>query len=220
MNRKGYSVIIILYTIVNIIALVSFNISNENLYYKEENKVIAKSSEKAENYNKEITTGIEKENMDANTSQDLIKNNGVNETSVSDEELKKRRIEANRERQNQLNQIYKSDNEIVKTDEIEFDKYNKQVKEKIKVMKVPPEELIDELTISEKAKIIGICKALNEEDYSEINEFLTYNNERLAVLRTLNVIERKVDEEQIEELKKIFSKYIDMDKVEGNTLYK
>jgi len=216
MNRKGYSVIIILYTIVNIIALVSFNISNENLDYKEENKVIAKSSEKAENYNKEITTGIEKENMDASTSQDLIKNNGVNETIVSDEELEKRRIEANRERQNQLNQIYKSDNEIVKIDEIEFDKYNKQVKEKNKVMKVPPEELIDELTISEKAKIIGICKELNEADYSEINEFLTYNNERLAVLRTLNVIERKVDEEQIEELKKIFSKYIDMDKVEGN----
>ncbi|MBE6060829.1 MULTISPECIES: hypothetical protein [unclassified Clostridium] len=216
MNRKGYSVTIILYTIVNIIALVSFNISNENLDYKEENKVIAKSSEKAENYNKEITTGIEKENMDANTSRDLIKNNGVNETIVSDEELKKRRIQANRERQNQLNQIYKSDNEIVKIDEIEFDKYNKQVKEKNKVMKVPPEELIDELTISEKAKIIGICKDLNEEDYSEINEFLTYNNERLAVLRTLNVIERKVNEEQIEELKKIFSKYIDMDKVEGN----
>ncbi len=216
MNRKGYSVTIILYTIVNIIALVSFNISNENLDYKEENKVIAKSSEKAENYNKEITTGIEKENMDANTSRDLIKNNGVNETIVSDEELKKRRIQANRERQNQLNQIYKSDNEIVKIDEIEFDKYNKQVKEKNKVMKVPPEELIDELTISEKAKIIGICKDLNEEDYSEINEFLTYNNERLAVLRTLNVIERKVNEDQIEELKKIFSKYIDMDKVEGN----
>lgn len=216
MNRKGYSVTIILYTIVNIIALVSFNISNENLDYKEENKVIAKSSEKAENYNKEITTGIEKENTDANTSRDLIKNNGVNETIVSDEELKKRRIQANRERQNQLNQIYKSDNEIVKIDEIEFDKYNKQVKEKNKVMKVPPEELIDELTISEKAKIIGICKDLNEEDYSEINEFLTYNNERLAVLRTLNVIERKVNEEQIEELKKIFSKYIDMDKVEGN----
>lgn len=216
MNRKGYSVIIILYTIVNIIALVSFNISNENLDYKEENKVIAKSNERVENYNKEITTGIEKDNIDRDTSQDLIKNNGVNETIVSDEELEKRRIEANRERQNQLNQIYKSDNEIVKVDEIEFDKYNKQVKEKNKVMKVPPEELIDELTISEKAKIIGICKELNEEDYSEINEFLTYNNERLAVLRTLNVIERKVDEEQIEELKKILSKYIDMDKVEGN----
>ncbi len=216
MNRKEYSVIIILYTIVNIIALVSFNISNENLDYKEENKVIAKTGEKAENYNKEITTGIEKENMDANTSQDLIKDNEINETIVLDEELEKRRIQANREKQNQLNEMYKSDYEIVKIDEIEFDKYNKQVKEKNKVMKVPPEELIDELTISEKAKIIGICKELDEEDYSEINEFLTYNNERLAVLRTLNVIERKVDEEQIEELKKIFSKYIDMNKVEGN----
>ncbi|WP_346869040.1 hypothetical protein [Clostridium sp. UBA5119] len=216
MNRKEYSVIIILYTIVNIIALVSFNISNENLDYKEENKVIAKTGEKAENYNKEITTGIEKENMDVNTSQDLIKDNEINETIVLDEELEKRRIQANREKQNQLNEMYKSDYEIVKIDEIEFDKYNKQVKEKNKVMKVPPEELIDELTISEKAKIIGICKELDEEDYSEINEFLTYNNERLAVLRTLNVIERKVDEEQIEELKKIFSKYIDMNKVEGN----
>ncbi len=216
MNRKEYSVIIILYTIVNIIALVSFNISNENLDYKEENKVIAKTGEKAENYNKEITTGIEKENMDVNTSQDLIKDNEINETIVLDEELEKRRIQANREKQNQLNEMYKSEYEIVKIDEIEFDKYNKQVKEKNKVMKVPPEELIDELTISEKAKIIGICKELDEEDYSEINEFLTYNNERLAVLRTLNVIERKVDEEQIEELKKIFSKYIDMNKVEGN----
>ncbi len=216
MNRKGYSVIIILYTIINIIALVSFNISNENLDYKEENKVIAKTGEKAEIYNKEITTGIEKENMNANTSQDLIKDNEINEAIVLDEELEKRRIQANREKQNQLSEMYKSDYEIVKIDEIEFDKYNKQVKEKNKVMKVPPEELIDELTISEKAKIIGICKELDKEDYSEINKFLTYNNERLAVLRTLNVIERKVDEEQIEELKKIFSKYIDMNKVEGN----
>lgn len=213
MNRKGYSVIIILYTIVNITALVSFNISNDSLNYKEESKVTAKNNEKDENYDREISNDIEKNNIDGNTSQDLIKDN---ETIALDEELEKRRIQANRERQKQLDEMYKSDNEIVKIDELEFDKYNKQVKEKSKVMKVPPEKLIDELTISEKAKIMGICKDLNKEDYSEISEFLTYNDERLAVLRTLNVIERKVDDEQIEQLKKIFSKYIDMEKVEGN----
>ncbi len=216
MNRKGYSVIIILYTILNITALVSFNISNDSLNYKEESKVIAKSNEKDENYDKEIPNDIEKNNIDGNTSQDLIKDNEINETIALDEELEKRRIQANRERQKQLDEMYKSDNEIAKIDELEFDKYNKQVKEKSKVMKVPPEELIDELTFSEKAKIMGICKDLNKEDYSEISEFLTYNDERLAVLRTLNVIERKVDDEQIEQLKKIFSKYIDMEKVEGN----
>lgn len=216
MNRKGYSVIIILYTIVNITALVSFNISNDSLNYKEESKVIAKSNEKDENYDKEIPNDIEKNNIDEYTSQDLIKDNETNETIALDEELEKRRIQANRERQKQLGEMYKSDNEIVKIDELEFDKYNMQVKEKSKVMKVPPEELIDELTFSEKAKIMGICKDLNKEDYSEISEFLTYNDERLAVLRTLNVIERKVDDEQIEQLKKIFSKYIDMEKVEGN----
>jgi len=216
MNRKGYSVTIILYTIVNIAALVSFNISNENLNYKEENKVIAKSNEKDENYNKEIPTDIQKEYIDANASQDSVKSDETKERVVLDEELVKKRIQANRERQNQLNEIYKSDNEIVKVDEMEFDKYNKEIKEKSKVMKVPAEELINKLTFSEKAKIMSICKELNEEDYSEISEFLTYNDERLAVLRTLNVIESKVDEDQIEELKEIFSKYIDMDKVEGN----
>lgn len=216
MNRKGYSVTIILYTIVNITALMSLNISNENLNYKEENKVIAKSNEKDENYNKEIPTDIQKEYIDANTSQDSAKSDETKESVVLDEDLVRRRIQANREIQNKPNEIYKSDNEIVKADEIEFEKYNKEIKEKSKVMKVPAEELVNKLTFSEKAKIMSICKELNEEDYSEISEFLTYNDERLAVLRTLNVIENKVDEDQIEELKEIFSKYIDMDKVEGN----
>ncbi|WP_346916703.1 hypothetical protein [Clostridium sp.] len=216
MNRKVYSVTIIIYTIVNITALVSFNISNENLNYKEENKVIAKSNEKDENYNKEIPTDIQKEYIDENASQESVKSDETKESVVLDEDLVKRRVQANRERQNQLNEIYKSDNEIVKVDEMEFDKYNKEIKEKSKVMKVPAEELINKLTFSEKAKIMSICKELNEEDYSEISEFLTYNDERLAVLRTLNVIESKVDKEQIEELKEIFSKYIDMDKVERN----
>jgi len=216
MNRKGYSVTIILYTIVNIAALVSFNINNENLNYKEENKVIAKSYEKDESYNKETPTDIQKEYIDANTSQDSVKSDATKESVVLDEDLAKRGIQDNGEKQNKLNEIYKSDNEIVKGGEVEFDKYDKEIKEKSKVMKVPAEELINELTFSEKAKIMSICKELNEEDYSEISEFITYNDERLAVLRTLNVIENKVDEEQIEELKKIFSKYIDMDKVEGN----
>jgi len=216
MNRKGYSVTIILYTIVNIAALVSFNINNENLNYKEENKVISKSYEKDESYNKETPTDIQKKYIDTNTSQDSVKSDATKESVVLDEDLAKRGIQDNGEKQNKLNEIYKSDNEIVKGDEVEFDKYDKEIKEKSKVMKVPAEELINELTFSEKAKIMSICKELNEEDYSDISEFITYNDERLAVLRTLNVIENKVDEEQIEELKKIFSKYIDMDKVEGN----
>ncbi|MEW8994778.1 hypothetical protein [Clostridium sp.] len=216
MNRKGYSVTIILYTIVNIAALVSFNINNENLNYKEENKVISKSYEKDESYNKETPTDIQKKYIDTNTSQDSVKSDATKESVVLDEDLAKRGIQDNGEKQNKLNEIYKSDNEIVKGGEVEFDKYDKEIKEKSKVMKVPAEELINELTFSEKAKIMSICKELNEEDYSEISEFITYNDERLAVLRTLNVIANKVDEEQIEELKEIFSKYIDMDKVEGN----
>jgi hypothetical protein len=217
MNRRIYSVIIVIYTILNIAALVIFNINNDNFNSNDVNIAISKNNKKNEIYdNEDISMDIPKEYKDTNIPQDLDEENKSEDKGALTEDLSKKRTQANREKQNQLNKIYESDSEIVKIDEIELDKYNKMVIEKSKVMKIPVDELENNLTILEKAKIVSICKDLNDEDYSEINEFLTYKDERLAVLRTLNVIENKIDEEQVEELKQIFSKYIDMDKVEGN----
>jgi hypothetical protein len=217
MNRRIYSVTIVIYTILNIAALVIFNINNDNFNSNDVNIAISKNNKKNEIYdNEDISMDIPKEYKDTNIPQDLDEENKSEDKGALTEDLSKKRTQANREKQNQLNKIYESDSEIVKIDEIELDKYNKMVIEKSKVMKIPVDELENNLTILEKAKIVSICKDLNDEDYSEINEFLTYKDERLAVLRTLNVIENKIDEEQVEELKQIFSKYIDMDKVEGN----
>jgi len=157
----------------------------------------------------------EEKYKETNSSEESNEKNKSEDECVTTKDLDKKRAEANRKRQNQLNEIYETDIGIVNVDEIDFNKYNKEIREKNKVMKVPAEEIINKLTISEKAKIMSICKRLDDDDYSEINEFLTYKNERLAVLRTLNVIESKVDETGVEELKKIFSKYIDMNKVEA-----
>ena len=217
MNRKIYSVIIVIYTILNIAALVIFNINNDNFNSNDVNIAISKNNKKSEIYdNEDISMDTPKEYKDTNIPQDLDEENKNEDKGALTEDLSKKRTQANREKQNQLNKIYESDSEIIKTDEIELDKHNKMVIEKSKVMKIPVDELENNLTILEKAKIVSICKDLNDKDYSEINEFLTYKDERLAVLRTLNVIESKIDEEQVEELKQIFSKYIDMDKVEGN----
>lgn len=211
MNRKLYSVIIVLYTIINIVALVSFNINN-GLKSKEINNI----SKQSEAYN-DVKNG--------SNEQDDYKDNNISEKSediqakddeVSNNATAKQRVKANRERQYQLDEGYEDDGKIVEVNEADFDKYNKEIREKNKVMKVPADELINKLTILEKAKIMSICKELDENDYSDITEFLTYKNEKLAVIKTLGVIESKVDEEEVEELKEIFSKYIDMKKVEGD----
>lgn len=212
MNRKLYSVIIVSYTILNIIALVSFNI-NSSLESKEINNIYKES----EAYNDVKNSLNEQEDhKDNNILEEKSDDIQVKDEGVSNKAMEEQRVKANREREYRLSKTYENDSQIAKVDEADFDKYNKEIKEKNKVMKVPADELINKLTISEKAKIMGICKELDENDYSEITEFLTYKNERLAVMRTLNVIENKVDEEEVEELKKIFSKYIDMKKVEGN----
>ncbi len=217
MKRKVYSVVVILYTIINITALVIFNINNDNLKYKDVNNTISKNNEENEIYNnKDTSLNTEEKNKETNSSEESSEKNKSEDECVVTKDLDKKRAEANKKRQNQLNEIYETDIGIVNVDEIDFNKYNKEIREKNKVMKVPAEEIINKLTISEKAKIMSICKRLDDDDYSEINEFLTYKNERLAVLRTLNVIESKVDEAGVEELKVILSKYIDMNKVEGN----
>ena len=216
MNRKVYSVVVILYTIINITALVSFNINNDNLKYKDVNNTISKNNEENEIYNnKDSSLNTQEKYEDTNSLEESNGKNKIEDECVTTKDLDKKRTEADRKRQNQLNEIYETDIGIVNVDEIDFNKYNKEIREKNKVMKVPAEEIINKLTISEKAKIMSICKRLDDDDYSEINEFLTYKNERLAVLRTLNVIESKVDEAGVEELKVILSKYIDMNKVEG-----
>jgi len=216
MNRKVYSVAVILYTIINITALVSFNINNDNLKYKDVNNTISKNNEENEIYNnKDSSLNTQERYKETNSSEGSNETNKSEDECVATKDLDKKRAEANRKRQNELNEIYETDIGIVDVDEIDFDKYNKEIREKNKVMKVPAEEIINKLTISEKAKIMSICRRLDDDDYSEINEFLTYKNERLAVLRTLNVIESKVDEAGVEELKVILSKYIDMNKVEG-----
>ena len=217
MNKKVYSMVVILYTIINITALVSFNINNDNLKYKDVNNTISKSNEENEVYNnKDSSLNTEEKHKETNSSEESNGKDKIEDECVTTKDLDKKRTEVDRKRQNQLNEIYETDIGIVNVDGIDFNKYNKEIREKNKVMKVPAEEIINKLTISEKAKIMSICKRLDANDYSEINEFLAYKNERLAVLRTLNVVESKVDEAGVEELKGIFSKYIDMNKVEGN----
>ncbi len=215
MNKKRYSIIIILYTVFNIVVLVKFNIDEdlkekrayESQYMDKNITENLQEDEQGEVPNKDVTSTEAIDDMDEScdekTKQDVIDN------------LNKNRKNIDTEKENQLNRDYESDAEIGNINDLDLEKYNKEVSEKYHVMKASPNEIMDELTLAEKTKVMLICKELTKKDYSDITEFLTYKDERLGVMRTLNVLEKRVKKEKVEELKGIFSKYIDLDKVEG-----
>jgi len=199
----------------NIVVLVKFNIDEdlkekrayESQYMDKNITENLQEDEQGEVPNKDVTSTEAIDDMDEScdekTKQDVIDN------------LNKNRKNIDTEKENQLNRDYESDAEIGNINDLDLEKYNKEVSEKYHVMKASPNEIMDELTLAEKTKVMLICKELTKKDYSDITEFLTYKDERLGVMRTLNVLEKRVKKEKVEELKGIFSKYIDLDKVEG-----
>ncbi len=110
MNRRIYSVTIVIYTILNIAALVIFNINNDNINSNDVNIAISKNNKKNEIYdNEDISMDIPKEYKDTNIPQDLDEENKSEDKDALTEDLSKKRTQANKEKQNQLNKIYESD---------------------------------------------------------------------------------------------------------------
>lgn len=217
MNKKRYSIIILLYTVFNIVVLVKFNIDED---LKE------KRAYESQYMDKKITENLQEDDQGEAPNKDVTSKQAIDDVDEScddktkqnvNDNLNKNRKNFDKEKENRLNRDYESDAEIGNINDLDLDleKYNKEASEKYHVMKASPNEIMDELTLAEKTKVMLICKELTKKDYSDITEFMTYKDERLGVMRTINVLEKRVKKEKVEELKCIFSKYIDLDKVEG-----
>ncbi|MEG0132701.1 MAG: hypothetical protein RSA29_17445 [Clostridium sp.] len=201
MKRNIYSAIVIGYALFNIVILIYFQAYENKSLYKESDY---SSESKGSNLNEEL------DKDEVMNSGDLSKL----EIDKSDNEFNRQRTYINNNKQEQLKSLDEISAEIAIPENLEFDSYNKKMREQNKVMRVSTDEIIDNLTTVEKGKIMILCKELDDEDYNNINKYLSYTNEKLGVKKTLDVLEKKVDKKKIDEVKKIFSKYIDMDKVE------
>ena len=200
MDRKKYSIFVILYTIFNIGLLMGASDYIQQVYkneYSDEKQV--NSIDVNDNLNSEVSN---EENQNKN--ENLAQNNAENQISTSDKE------------KNKMQDTYVSDDEILNYNQ----SYNSSSyatrnssTQSNKVFKVTAEEIIGDLNPIEKAKILWVCRKLTKEEYNEIEEYLSYRNEKLGVMKVYAILEKKLDDESLEEVKEIFSKYIDTDKV-------
>lgn len=207
MNRRGYLVIVVFYTIFNIGVLVLLNnytgeYKKENVEYKDFHVEVYDNEEK----NQQIISEEESKEND----EKYIKNKEKLELSQDN----------NDNVEDKLNIMYESDKDIYNNssnnynESSYYDKNKNIANESNQVFKLTAEEIIRDLTPIEKAKILWVCRKLTKEEYNDIEEYLSYRNEKLGVIKVYNILESKLDEESLGEVKDIFSKYMDLTKVE------
>ena len=206
MNKKIYLIIIIGYTIFNIFIMnLSAWDSNKNININEASGDNTINMLNEQNY-KDKTGSIEiKENN--NEDRDSYKFNNKKEAlSEVDENNYNFKYESDEITNNNVSREKKNKNS--------FDSINYHNKNKVnKVFNSSADEIIKDLTTIEKAKVLIVCTKLSREEYKNISEYLSYNNERLGVLKVYDILEKKLDDKSLEDLKKIFFRYMDIEKV-------
>jgi hypothetical protein len=96
----------------------------------------------------------------------------------------------------------------------QFDSYNIEQRKKNQVIKVPINDIMLYLSLKDKGILLSISKNLEKSDYEKFQEYLSYKNQKIGVRRALEIIEEKLTEKEANEIKGIFSRYIDMNTVE------
>ncbi|MEG1797192.1 MAG: hypothetical protein RR262_11900 [Clostridium sp.] len=113
-------------------------------------------------------------------------------------------------------ELYKQENEVAITNDgnEQFDSYNIEQRKKNQVIKVPINDIMSYISLKDKGILLSISKNLAKGDYEKFQEYLSYKNQKIGVRRALEIIEEKLTEKEINEIKAIFSRYIDMNTVE------
>lgn len=196
MKKSTYILIIITYTAFNIGILTGYSNYIEKNY---EIKNISQEKEPQETVNK-IEEPVDEEN-------NLEKNE---DTKVKDkiENIKKGTVKAYMDEEDR--KIYEKDNGINSSNNKEYSYI-----ENNKVFKVNAYEIEDSMSVVEKLKVMNLLKDLTYDDFEEIEGYMDYKDEKLAVIKTLKLLEKRLDKNEIQSIKEIFSKYIDLSKVEG-----
>lgn len=204
MDKNKCSLIVVIYTIFNIGVLIGFNVyenNNHEDYISNNGNYVQNQQKNLEN--EEIT------NVQQNKNEDKIQ-------GEAEVEIKKTEKNSNNTL-SENNTMHESDKEIDNNSSYKSGNSYKQKEsssESNKVFKLSAEEIINDLSSIEKAKILFVCRKLTTEEYNEIEEYLSYNNEKLGVTKVFNILENKLDEKSLEDVIEIFSKYMDIDKID------
>ena len=212
--RKIYLMIVILTTIVSITTML--NVKKSCI---ESNNVDVAYNEKILNYDEKnevvnVDDVIEK-NKQINNDNEIKKSDDTKE-AIDEKANESRRWYIENKNKEIMKDYSLEDYEVTEEElDVEFDTYNKRENELNKhVIKKEPDEIVSALSLQEKTKLMKYFSKVPKKEYDNLEEYLSYTNQRAGVRKIMNVLEKYLSNDEMEETKEIMSDYVDIRRVE------
>ena len=224
MKKNNLLFIIIFSTFVSVITMVTWDVYESTSKHYEKDKLLVQG---ISNHNKEYIAN----NTVTNNNQDkVVKEEG--EISSTDDYLSEKEVNndyKNNKKKNNGNldvnssgmHMKKSDknkyiyNEIyLPTRAEDIESYYNSRETAQSVFKVATGEIQDNLTTSDKIKLLYVSLQLGKEDYKKVEEYLYAEDAEEGVLKALKVLKQDLSKKEYEKVRKIAGKFIDMDAAE------
>lgn len=216
MKKKKLLFIIIFSTVVSIFNMgyYSYNV-NKPRYYKE-NK--SRKQEVIE-YKKDYTP---KENT-INVNQDKVVKKVEEKTANTKEYLESEDLAKKESIKKELSDVQKGSEDLGKDIPIAIDSLEEgegkednyiSNQQSQSVFKVSTGRIVENLTTSDKIKLLYISFHIGKENYKKVEEYLNAVEAEEGVLKALKLLKEDLSEKDYEKVRKIAGKFIDMDAVE------
>lgn len=203
MNKKYFSAIVVLITIILVVFMI-FNKDEDNSYImvKDENKDFVMENNK--DFEKEVNENIDEFILSIEKIED--KNNKIEEDeSIETEEL-----------DNKYNKLERNENFNFNYNETKLEEGNKEEKEEIFI--VDKNKILTSLSVKEKFTLMKMTKELSRDDYTLIIESIKNDGEEECALEIVRILQKGLDEEDYNSVKRILETYINIDLLEEKTL--
>jgi hypothetical protein len=164
-------------------------------------------------YNKSIIRANNKNFKSSNILQEELSNESKNEdergSNNSNASLSNENAKKNSNGKDKYNELHSR----VRTDNLE-DYYNNKESEQ-SVFKISTGRIIENLTISDKARLLYVSMQLGKENYNKVEKYLYADNAEDGVLKALKLLREDLPEKEYKKVRKIAGKFIDMDAAES-----
>ncbi|MBK5240177.1 hypothetical protein [Clostridium sp.] len=227
MKKNYLKWIIIFSTVISITTMNSYSdyISNRNQYEKNEifKQTVADSnnnlipSKNNHKYiegnvvkNDDIETSYVKDNLkEDDLPQKKVNSEGENSTAILDTSSSNVDIEGNEMDQYIYNGKYLSE-EWYSLENNNYDNKNNE----LSVFKVSTGKIIENLTSSDKIKLLYVSIKLGKEDYKKVKNYLYSRDAEDGVLKALKLLKENLSEKEYKKVRIIAGRFIDMEAAE------
>ena len=225
MKKNHLLFIIIFSTFISVITMVTWNVYERTSKHYKEDKLLVKG---IANHNKEYIANntITKKDQDktmkvedeSSSDNDYLFERKVNDTNKNSKEENGGNLDVNSSgmhmKKSDKNQYIYNEIYLSKREESIESYYYDSRETAQSVFKVATSEIQDNLTASDKIKLLYVSLQLGKEDYKKVEEYLYAKDAEEGVLKALKLLQRDLSKKEYEKVRKIAGKFIDMDAAE------